>query len=401
MLNCRKFFQIVASLGWMLFFATPALAQTEKLHWYKGNLHTHTYWSDGDEFPEMVLRWYQTHGYQFIGLSDHNTISQDEKWKLITKSRMYEEGFRQYLKTFGKKWVVYKTDTGRIQVKLKTYDEYRKKLERDDFLIVHSEEITNMVNGKIPVHINVTNVQELIEPPHAPTVAETMQQSVDAVLRQRERTGVPMFPHINHPNFFWAVSLSDMISLKGERFFEVFNGHHLVRNYGDSTHISTEVMWDKINIAYLNRQQPLMFGLATDDSHNYHQFGSAFANAGRGWVVVRAAKLDAATLIAAMEAGDFYASTGVELEKMDFQNNTLSIGVRAQKGVSYTIEFVGVRKGDTEAKVLKSSLQNADTFTVTNEFLFVRARIISSRLKENPFQEGDVEMAWTQPVQHQ
>jgi len=22
--------------------------------WWKGNLHTHTFWSDGDDFPEMV-----------------------------------------------------------------------------------------------------------------------------------------------------------------------------------------------------------------------------------------------------------------------------------------------------------------------------------------------------------
>jgi len=23
--------------------------------WYKGNLHTHSYWSDGDEFPEVTV----------------------------------------------------------------------------------------------------------------------------------------------------------------------------------------------------------------------------------------------------------------------------------------------------------------------------------------------------------
>lgn len=27
--------------------------------WYKGNLHTHTLWSDGDDFPEMVADWYR------------------------------------------------------------------------------------------------------------------------------------------------------------------------------------------------------------------------------------------------------------------------------------------------------------------------------------------------------
>ena len=234
--------------------------ENETLTWYKGNLHTHTYWSDGDEFPEMVLDWYKSKGYDFIALSDHNTLAREEKWKVIVKSPLYEESFQKYLEKFGKEWVVYKNDTGRTQVKLKTFEEYKTKMQDDNFLIIPSEEVTNYVDGKIPVHVNATNVQEFIAPPNATTVAETMQQSVDAVLQQRERTGVPMFPHINHPNFFWAVTLEDMISLKGDRFFEVYNGHQLVRNYGDSIHMGTEEMWDKINIAYAKRDQPFMYG---------------------------------------------------------------------------------------------------------------------------------------------
>lgn len=172
------------------------------LTWYKGNLHTHTYWSDGDEFPEMVLDWYKSNGYDFVALSDHNTMAQDEKWKLIAKSPLYEESFNQYLEKFGADWVVYKTDTGRIQVKLKTFTEYKSKLEANNFLIIPSEEITNYVNGKIPVHVNATNLQRFIEPPNAATVIEAMQQSVDAVLKQQEETGVPMFPPYQ-PSQFW------------------------------------------------------------------------------------------------------------------------------------------------------------------------------------------------------
>src|SRR3954462_5513797 len=66
----------------LLLFATAASAQS----WYKGNLHTHSYWSDGDDFPEMIMDWYKSHGYQFVALSDHNTLQEGEKWKLIQKS---------------------------------------------------------------------------------------------------------------------------------------------------------------------------------------------------------------------------------------------------------------------------------------------------------------------------
>ncbi len=387
-------FILLISASLLITCKTP---ESQPQNWYKGNLHTHTYWSDGDEFPEMVLNWYKTNGYDFVALSDHNTLAHDEKWKLITKSPLYEESFQKYLDQFGKDWVVYKTDTGRIQVKLKTYEEYKRKMEDADFLVIPSEEITNNVNDK-PVHINATNLQEFVAPPAATSVAEAMQLAVDAVLQQRERTGIPMFTHINHPNFYWAVSVEDMISLKGERFFEVYNGHPMVRNYGDSLHLGMEAMWDKINIAYANRNQPLMYGLATDDSHNYHQFGEPFSNAGRGWVMVNASSLDAASLITAMEAGDFYSSTGVELSEVHNSNNTISIVVSEENDVAYTIEFIGVKKGDEESKVIESIKAGKASFVVTDDYSFVRARITSSKLQPNPFQAGDFEMAWTQPV---
>lgn len=372
--------------------------ENETMSWYKGNLHTHTYWSDGDEFPEMVLDWYKSKGYDFVALSDHNTLARDEKWKVIVKSPLYEESFQRYLEKFGEDWVVYKNDTGRTQVKLKTFEEYKSKIQNEKFLVIPSEEITNYVDGKIPVHVNATNLQEFIAPPNAATVAETMQLSVDAVLQQRERTGVPMFPHINHPNFYWAITLEDMISLKGERFFEIYNGHPLVRNYGDSMHMSTEQMWDKINIAYANLNQPLMYGLATDDSHNYHQFGRAFSNAGRGWVMVQAKSLQVEALIEAMEAGRFYASTGVTLKEIEVRNNQLTLEVAAAVGVQYTIEFIGVKQGESESRVIETIHDTQGSFRLTNDYVFVRARITSSQIQSNPFEEGDFEMAWTQPV---
>lgn len=43
--------------------------------WYKGNLHTHTTRSDGRYAPEDTLKLYKEHGYDFIALTDHWTIS--------------------------------------------------------------------------------------------------------------------------------------------------------------------------------------------------------------------------------------------------------------------------------------------------------------------------------------
>src|SRR5690606_3412475 len=233
------------------------------------------------------------------------------------------------------------------------------------------------------------------------SVADVLQRNIDAVLRQREETGVPMFPHINHPNFYYGVSLQDMIDLRGERFFEVYNGHPLVNNYGDSLRPGTETMWDIINTAYHNRSQPLMYGLATDDSHNYHLFGAQYSNAGRGWVMVHSDSLTASAMVRAMEAGDFYATTGVLLDELSLTNNTLSIKVKPQVDVAYEIQFIGVSAASQESTVIRTVKGTEAQFEVTDDYLFVRAKILSDRPKSNPFQEGDLEVAWTQPVTFQ
>lgn len=372
-------------------------AEKDARSWYKGNLHTHSYWSDGDEYPEMIMDWYKSGGYNFVALSDHNILAEGEKWVTVAKSKMYEDGFQKYLDKFGDEWVTHKTDSGRIHVRLKTYDEYRPLFEGDSFLIIKSEEITDRY-GDSPIHMNATNIRNLIQPRGGSSVTEVMQRNVDEVLKQRQETGVPMFPHINHPNFFYGITYQDIIGLRGERFFEVYNGHPLVQNYGDSLHPGTETMWDMINIAYRNKNQPLLFGLATDDSHNYHQFGSAYSNAGRGWVMVHADSLTPASLIHAMEAGEFYASTGITLKDVAFRNNELSLHVQAEQGVNYTIEFIGVQSGTHQAEVLEKIAGTEASFTVTDSYLFVRCRITSDKIKPNPFQEGEFEMAWTQPV---
>jgi len=211
---------------------------------------------------------------------------------------------------------------------------------------------------------------------------------------------VPMILHLNHPNFGWGVSVQDIIDLKGERFFEVYNGHPAANNYGDSLRPGTEEIWDRINVAYLNRGQPILYGLATDDSHNYHQFGKAFSNSGRGWVMVKAKALTPEALLASLEAGQFYSSTGVILENISFDNNKLEVAVKPEPGVRYTIEFVGVLQGEEKSTVLKKVTGTKAKFKVDQKYLFVRARIISTKKKDNPYQEDDVEMAWTQPVVH-
>ncbi|MDI1324116.1 MAG: histidinol-phosphatase [Algoriphagus sp.] len=375
----------------------PALVK----QWYKGNLHTHSYWSDGDDYPEMIMDWYKSHDYDFVVLSDHNTLAEGEKWKLLPKSPSHEAAFDKYLAKYGPKGVVYREDSaGRIEVKLKTLAEYAPMFEEEsEFLIIQSQELSDTFEEK-PLHMNVTNIQTKIDPQGGNSVAEVLQRSLDQVKEQRDSTGVPMFLHINHPNFIWAITPEDIIKLSGERFFEVYNGHPMVHNYGDSLRPSMEVLWDKVQTAYIQANKPLLYGLAVDDAHNYHVFDENSSNPGRGWVMVLAEKLDPASLVEAMERGDFYSSTGVSLAEINFDGNNLQVSAKVEEGVTYTIQFFGTKKSNPIASgvLLKEEKGEKAAYRLEADDLYVRAKIISTKPKENPYKPGDTEVAWTQPV---
>ncbi|MFC5412059.1 histidinol-phosphatase [Larkinella bovis] len=379
-----------------LFLFTISLAQAQ--NWYKGNLHTHSLWSDGDDYPEMIMDWYKANGYNFVGLSDHNTFQEGEKWIKVPRAPERRRTFERYLRTFGPDWVKYETGPNdSLKVRLKNLSEYRSYFEDPGkFMILKSEEVSTGYQGK-PIHINMTNIQHLLRPLPGNSVAEVMQNNIDALVAQRRQTNQPMFPHINHPNFYYAITANDLMQLRHERFFEVFNGHPLVHNYGDSTREGTEAMWDKINLHFLKQGRPLMLGLATDDSHHYYFFGPTFSNSGRAWVMVNAPELKPNTIVEALEAGRFYATTGVTLETLTQTASTLALKIKAEPNVSYRIQFIGIRNGQEKAEVLREVTGTEARYDVTDERL-VRAKIISSKPKYNPFEAGDVETAWTQPI---
>jgi hypothetical protein len=404
--------------------ASAVLSAAEEAKWYKGNLHTHTYWSDGDDFPEMVADWYKSHGYDFLALSDHNIIADHDKWLKVHKSKTGAVALDKYLKRFGNEWVVTRGEGEQKEIRLRTLPEIKGKLgEPGRFLLIPSEEITDK-----NVHVNATNIQELILPDKtldtttSPQIIKALQHAFDAVHAQRVRTGVPMFAHLNHPNFKWAITAEELMQIDHEQFFEVYNGHPTVFNQGDELHAGTERVWDIVlaeRLGHLGKS--VMYGLATDDSHNYHSAVAKASLSGRGWVMVKATDLSANALVAAMEKGDFYASTGVVLKALQSGDGRIALEVKAEAGVEYVIEFIGTRKGYERKTVAVKAADGSEPrvtrkysadvgmvlaavkgakaeYVLKGDELYVRARVTSTKpMKSSPV-GGEVEMAWTQPL---
>ena len=400
----------------MFFMVSASGLSAEETQWWKGNLHTHSLWSDGDDYPEMIADWYKKNGYHFLGISDHNILAEGNRWIHIEKNAGGRRAFEKYLERFGPKWVEHKTEKNIPKVRLKNFSEYKAKMSVEGkFLLMQAEELTDRFQG-VPIHINATNLKNYIPPQGGSSLATVIQNNVNAVLEQRKKTGQPMFPHINHPNFGWALKPTDMIQLKGEQFFEVYNGHPAVNNYGDAKHLSTVQIWDIINAYRVGIYKlPLMFGLATDDAHNYHQIAIGKSNTGRGWVMVKAPALSAPSIIEAMEKGDFYSSSGVSLSSIQTTKESFSFKISTEKGVTYKTWFVGTRNNfknskdvakrnslDPSAAGIGEILGQTDSLEPKYNFkgdeLYVRAHVVSSKKKSNPYSSGEQEQAWLQPI---
>lgn len=378
------------------------LADSPAPRYWKGNLHTHSLWSDGDQFPEMIADWYVERGYNFLALTDHNVISQGMRWMALDAivKRADEGVLDRYLERFGPDWVeTRETDDGKTEVRLKPLDEFRALLERrNEFIMIQAEEVTNTGGGK-PVHINATNIAEKIPPVNGPDVQEVMEIVLRSIHDHGHTHGREVLPHINHPNFHYAITAEQLAAVVSEQFYEVYNGHPGVNHLGDNEHPSIEAMWDIANAIRLQElnAEPLL-GIATDDSHEYH--GKPGSRPGRGWVMVRSRFLTPEHLIKAMKRGEFYASSGVTMKSIDFNEESrgLSVAVEPAEGATYTTEFIGVRKGEHAGSVLAKIEGPEASYKMKDGELFVRAVVTSSLPADDPSYKDQKRQAWTQPV---
>ena len=319
-------FGIALATGISLFSASP---RSQAPLWFKGNLHTHTLNSDGDSTPDDVVRWYREHGYNFVAITDHNYLTSVDGLNALHGAA-------------------------------------------DKFVVIKGEELTDRFGDK-PIHVNGLDPAGFIKPPGGSSVVAMVQNMIDAI---RAARGVPS---INHPNFGWAISPEELGQLQRTRLFEVFNGHPTVNNFGGGGVPDLEETWDRILSS-----GKLLYGIAVDDAHYFKRPEDKTApRPGFGWVYVRAARLEPRAIVEALERGEFYSSTGVELQAIDTTASAMTITVREERSSKYRIQFIG-RQG----RVLSETTTSPATYTFKGDEGYVRAKVIESNGK----------LAWIQPV---
>jgi hypothetical protein len=249
----------------------------------RGNLHTHSKWSDGDSHPAVVYAWYKAHGYNWLAITDHNTLTNPATFKLLEK--------------------------------------------KGKFVIIPGEEITMWGAGK-QVHVNALCHKTSIGGHKTDTQAEAMAWAIGRI---HEQGGVAL---VNHPNWDWSWGFESIAGAKGAELIEIFSGHPFVHQDGDAAHESHEHLWDHALSAGYD-----FTGVAVDDAHIFGpRAGPKAATPGHGWVEVFAPEPRRDLICEALAKGRLYSSSGPKLKRIAVDGGAFTVWPASAAAV---VEFIG------------------------------------------------------------
>ncbi len=292
--------------------ATPAIDVAPAIAsaiWLKGSTHVHAAPSGDSSTPiPEVIRWYETRGYDFIALTDHNRISE-------------------------------------IDPATSTAGSPAVRASERGLIVLAGAELTHNPTGCLPatdpsdkcrIHVNLLGPTRRpgakIE--WAPHATRSRADKYLAALEQRAQLDGVL--QINHPNWFWGLTPELLVLLAGRGFplLEIHNVQFAAWNAGDATHPSTEALWDSALATGAT-----VWGVASDDAHDYSGRPGAVYPAGGAWIMVRSER-EPAAIVEAIAAGRFYASTGVVLARAEVEGDALVVEVAAGEVGHHVIDII-------------------------------------------------------------
>lgn len=410
--------------------------------WFKGNTHMHTLRSDGRSLPVEAAALFKREGYNFICFSDHNVSSAEPfkpfpvdspKGKRVAQA--IEAGFeREFpgLELFRK----VKDEKGRECYTSASFGEIAGMLnEKGKFLVIGGNEVSAAPTAGRELHCNFINYSQPCKARNERTVEECLDwmrgEYKKAVVNPRMSVMT-----VNHP--LWvSYDVSPLIVAQRPdiKFFEVCNSGSMPRFERPGKQFNHDKWWDVVNTIRATKGQQLVYGVASDDIHEYGAMRKR-AKRAAGYVQVLAGALSIPDIMEAFHRGDFYASTGLDLEsvKFDRKTRTLSVTVDPSFGDDCQITFIGSKKGvdtsvqeivkwevtgelnswlqsrhfsrqrtverfsDDIGRVFKSVKGRTASYTMQPDDLYVRAKVVCPANADTDNREPNFPVAWTQPI---
>lgn len=269
---------------------------------YRGNLHTHSTTSDGALPWQEVCRRYRAEGYDFLCMSEH------------------------FLGRFG----------------YPVNDTRAARESRFTTLLGAELHTGALANGEI-WHILAVGLPRDFAPPDAPDFQTGDGQETGAAIARRAREA-GAFVAIAHPEWY-GLTLADAATIEAAHAVEIYNhGCHVECDRG----FGTAVLDGLLDAGWR------LSACATDDAHfRPHGPGITPDHFG-GWVMVKAEANDPDALLAALKAGAYYSSTGVELRDVRIEGDeivvhcspaarVMAIGAKAASEAVFGSSMTGAR----------------------------------------------------------
>ena len=330
--------------------------------WYKGNTHTHTQLcGHADSHPDTVALWYLERDYNFLILSEHDQFVDPDSVNLPADRRA-------------------------------------------DFILIPGEELSNINE----VHSTAMNIQRVVHPHPDDTLihdhlhphhshTQILQRQVDSTLSAGGK------PILNHPNFGRGITAKDIQQVERLQMLELYNGHPQVYNWGTDELPSVEEKWDSLLTAGKK-----IYGVSSDDAHEFKTWGPEISNPGRGWVMVESDALTPDAITDALSKGKFYATSGVILSTVKITKSSYELTVDAPATTTSTSgEFVmGFKNEHAKAgftiefitdggKVIQTVEGTSAKMDVPPDVTYLRAKVTYSTKRAGYMEQF---FAWTQPV---
>lgn len=423
--------------------AIPYTGSGRGMRWFKGNTHMHTLRSDGDAFPAEAAALFKRAGYNFVCITDHNVTSSEPFTPIPVDSRKGKKAAKSIADGAGSGFPgmefyrKIRGADGRECYTSPSFGEIAQMLDEPGrFLVIGSNEVSAAPTAGKELHCNFLNYSAPCRAKNLRTVEECLDWISGEYARVAGNSRLSVMT-LNHPLWVsYDVSPRIVAERPDVRFFEVCNSGSMPRFELPGKEFTHDKWWDVVNAIRATVGQPLVYAVACDDIHGYNTMRKR-GKVKAGYVQVLAERLSVADVMAAFHRGDFYASTGLDLESVRFDpaTRTLSVTVDPAFGDDCTISFIGTKKGadvsvqgivEWEIKaelnkwlvesrhfsrkrtverfsseigrIFKSVKGRSASYTMQSDDLYVRAKIVSPASADTANREPDFPVAWTQPV---
>jgi hypothetical protein len=259
---------------------------------YKANLHTHSTLSDGRLSVEEIKEEYKKRGYSVVAFTDHehlinNSHLNDDDFLAITSCEVAIKEFKDQ----------------------STLKNHQMRVAHLNFYALDPENtLTPCYNSVYDHFVNDLNRGLIRHDGEYDRVYSP--DGINDMVRIANEAG--FIVSYNHPT--WSLeNASDYLNYDGFFAVEIYN-HGCVSAYGFCDEHVMDDFW--------RAGKPILC-TASDDAHGYKD--AAGGDAFGGWVQIAAPALTYKDIMHALQAGDFYASSGPEIKSLTVENDLVKL----------------------------------------------------------------------------